>query len=119
MRKAQAQIKIGGESLVKRTLLKFALTGCFLAAQPLAASAALPDQEKLAAPGLTQPVTILKDHWGISHIYAKNEHDLFFAQGYNAARDRLFQFEMFRRRAEGTLSEILGPKELNRDIGAR
>ena len=103
---------------MKYILLKFALTGCFLAA-PLAAHAALPAQEKLAAPGLAQPVEILKDHWGISHIYAKNEHDLFFAQGYNGARDRLFQFELFRRRAEGTLSEILGPKELNRDIGAR
>jgi acyl-homoserine lactone acylase PvdQ len=41
--------------------------------------------------GLKESVEILKDRWGISHIYAKNESDLFFAQGYNVARDRLFQ----------------------------
>jgi penicillin amidase len=86
---------------------------------PIAAHAALPAAEKLAAPGLTEPVQILKDKWGISHIYAKNENDLFFAQGYNAARDRLFQFELFRRRANGSLAEVLGPKEFTRDLGAR
>ena len=57
--------------------------------------------------------------WGISHIYAQTEHDLFFAQGYNAARDRIFQFEVWRRQATGTVSEILGPRELERDRGAR
>ncbi len=92
----------------------FALIGVWPGAQ-----AAVPAPENLSAPGLTAPVQILKDKWGISHIYAKNENDLFFAQGYNAARDRLFEFEIFRRRANGTIAEILGPKELNRDIGAR
>ena len=85
---------------------------------PLAADAAAPE-ETLSAPGLSQPVEILKDRWGISHIYAQNEQDLFFAQGYNAARDRLFQLEVWRRQATGTLAEILGPKELKRDIANR
>ncbi|HWY64441.1 MAG TPA: penicillin acylase family protein [Rhizomicrobium sp.] len=80
---------------------------------------AAPVQETLAAPGLAQPVEILKDHWGISHIYAKSEDDLFFAQGYNAARDRTFQLEMWRRQATGSLAEILGKKELKRDIANR
>ena len=102
------------------TILKSIVAACLTSlVMPLAAHAALPAEEKLLAPGLTQPVQILKDHWGISHIYAKNENDLFFAQGYNAARDRLFQFELFRRRAEGSLAEVLGPKEVTRDIGAR
>ena len=70
-------------------------------------------------PGLGEPVEILRDPWGIAHIYAKNEHDLFFAQGYNAARDRLFQLELWRRSATGTVAEILGPAELKRDVGAR
>jgi penicillin G amidase len=87
------------------------------------AEAATPSEtlksENLAMPGLTQPVEIIKDHWGISHIYAKNESDLFFAQGFNAARDRLFQLELWRRQATGTVSEILGPRELKRDIGNR
>ena len=69
--------------------------------------------------GLSQPVEIIRDRWGINHIYAQNEPDLFFAQGYAAARDRLFQFEMWRRQATGTVSEILGRRELARDRGAR
>ncbi|HEY7699628.1 MAG TPA: penicillin acylase family protein, partial [Vicinamibacteria bacterium] len=73
----------------------------------------------LSVSGLQEPVEILTDRWGVAHIYARNEHDLFFAQGYNAARDRLFQFEMWRRQATGTVSEILGRRELARDIGAR
>jgi len=69
--------------------------------------------------GLDQPVEVLVDRWGISHIYAETEHDLFFAQGWNAARDRLFQLELWRRQATGTVSEILGERELERDIGTR
>jgi penicillin amidase len=73
----------------------------------------------LKVPGLTDTVEILVDHWGIPHIYAKNQHDLFFAQGYNAARDRLFQLEIWRRRVTGTMAEIQGSRALDRDIGAR
>jgi penicillin G amidase len=69
--------------------------------------------------GLSEPVEVLRDRWGINHIYAKNEADLFFVQGYTAARDRLFQFELWRRQATGTVAEILGRKELKRDIGTR
>lgn len=69
--------------------------------------------------GLSEPVEILRDQWGVNHIYAKNQHDLFFAQGYAAAKDRLFQFEIWRRQATGTVAEILGPDELKRDIGTR
>ena len=75
--------------------------------------------EELSMPGLHEPVEILHDRWGIAHIYAENEHDLFFAQGYSAARDRLFQFELWRRQATGTVAEILGRRELDRDIGTR
>ncbi len=66
-----------------------------------------------------QPVEIIRDRWGINHIYAKNEHDLFFAQGYAAAQDRLFQFEIWRRQATGTVAELLGPQEVKRDMGTR
>ncbi len=75
--------------------------------------------ETLRIPGVSEPVEIIKDRWGISHIYAKNERDLFFAQGYNAARDRLFQLELWRRQATGTVAEMLGARELKRDIGTR
>lgn len=75
--------------------------------------------EKLRAAGLRQTVDIRRDRWGIAHIYAQNEHDLFFAQGYMAATDRLFQLELWRRQATGTVAELLGPQELKRDIGLR
>src|SRR5665213_89484 len=81
--------------------------------------AAQPASQTLTAAGLHQPVEIVRDHWGIAHIYAKDEHDLFFAQGYNVAHDRLFQLEMWRRQATGTGAEILGPTEVERDTGDR
>lgn len=84
-----------------------------LAAQSAASS------DTLSLAGLTEAVEIVRDRWGINHIYAKNERDLFFAQGYAAARDRTFQFELWRRQATGTLAEVLGKRELKRDIGAR
>ena len=68
--------------------------------------------EELTVAGLNEPVEILRDRWGIAHIYARNEHDLFFAQGFNVARDRLFQLELWRRQATGTLAEIQGPRAL-------
>ncbi len=64
-------------------------------------------------------VEVIVDQWGVPHIFARTEGDLFFGQGFNAARDRLFQFEIWRRQATGTVAEILGRRELKRDIGAR
>ncbi|MEL7118895.1 MAG: penicillin acylase family protein [Bacteroidota bacterium] len=69
--------------------------------------------------GLEKPVEILVDQWGVPHIYAETEHDLFFAQGFYAAKDRLFQFEIWRRQSTGTVAEILGSRELKRDKGTR
>src|SRR5690242_18289791 len=89
------------------------------AAAAIHAAPAAPTARPLAVDGLREPVDLLRDRWGVNHIYAKNEDDLFFAQGYAAARDRLFQFELWRRQATGTVAEILGRKELKRDIGAR
>ena len=77
------------------------------------------DKDGPRLPGLEKSVEIIRDKWGINHIYAQNQHDLFYAQGYAAAKDRLFQFEIWRRQATGTVAELLGPRELNRDIGTR
>ncbi|MEA1896626.1 MAG: penicillin acylase family protein [Bacteroidota bacterium] len=76
-------------------------------------------QESKILEGLESNVEVIRDQYGINHIYAKNQKDLFFAQGYCAASDRLFQFEIWRRQATGTLAEILGERELKRDIGTR
>jgi penicillin amidase len=77
------------------------------------------ESKTLSIKGIEKPVEIIKDRWGISHIFAQSQKDLFFAQGFNVARDRLFQLEIWRRQATGTLSEILGSRALQRDIGAR
>ena len=77
------------------------------------------NQTNYTISGLEEPVEIIRDEWGINHIYANNQHDLFFAQGYAAAKDRLFQFEIWRRQATGTVAELLGERELKRDIGTR
>jgi len=77
------------------------------------------DETQIKVNGLTSSVEIIRDQWGINHIYARNQNDLFFAQGYAAAKDRLFQFEIWRRQSLGTVSELLGPEELPRDVGTR
>jgi penicillin amidase len=69
--------------------------------------------------GIKETVKVIRDKWGVNHIYAKNETDLFFTQGYCAAKDRLFQFEIWRRQATGTTAEIFGEREYKRDLGAR
>jgi penicillin amidase len=69
--------------------------------------------------GLQEEVEIMIDPFGVPHIYAKNENDMFFAQGFQAASDRLFQFEMWRRQARGLLSDIFGERELEKDIASR
>jgi len=73
----------------------------------------------LSIPGISDSIEIIKDKHGISHIFAKNQADLFFAQGFNAASDRLFQLEIWRRRALGLMAEIQGEKAIKHDIGSR
>lgn len=69
--------------------------------------------------GISDEVEVLRDNYGINHIYANNQDDMFFMQGYLAAKDRLFQFEIWRRQATGTVSEVFGEEEIDRDIGTR
>lgn len=73
----------------------------------------------LQLPGLQKPVTVFRDPWGIPHIYAETQEDLFFAQGFVAAQDRLFQMEIWRRSGEGRLAEVVGPQAVERDRFAR
>lgn len=70
-------------------------------------------------PGLEAPVEIRVDRWGVPHIYAASAGDLFLAQGYNAARDRLWQIDLWRRRGLGLLAEAFGPEFVERDTAAR
>ncbi len=65
--------------------------------------------------GLRGETEIIRDRWGVPHIYAANLHDLFFAVGYAQAQDRLWQMEFNRRLGSGTLSEVLGEPALEFD----
>lgn len=78
-----------------------------------------PPNGHLRHAGLRAPVEIIRDEWGVPHIYAANEHDLFFAQGFAHAQDRLFQMDLYRRLGLGRLSEVTGPSSLALDKFAR
>nr|MDO8110537.1 penicillin acylase family protein [Candidatus Sigynarchaeota archaeon] len=65
--------------------------------------------------GLSSLVEIIRDKWGVPHVYAKNNHDLFMAFGFVHAQDRFWQMEVNRRGAAGTLSEVLGKASLDTD----
>src|ERR1700691_274861 len=80
------------------------------------ARGALPPLDgKLQVPGLTASVEVLRDDHGIPTIDAANLDDLFFAQGYVTAQDRLFQMDGMRRYAAGELAEVVGPDVLEHD----
>ena len=70
-------------------------------------------------PGLRDSVQVIRDRWGVPHIYAQNIDDLFFAQGFVQAQDRLWQMDMYRRTWSGELAEILGPAYVAHDRLAR
>ena len=81
-----------------------------------AANAALPVLDGDArAPGLSAPVTVRRDAHGVPHIDAATQDDLFLAQGYVTAQDRLWQMDLYRRNADGTLAAILGPSLVKHD----
>jgi len=90
---------------------------------PPAVSAAVaplpPVSGSLVLSGISEPVRVVRDRWGVPHIYARNEHDLFFAQGFVQAQDRLFQMDLWRRSAQGRLSEVLGLNFVERDAATR
>ncbi|HIC53438.1 MAG TPA: penicillin acylase family protein, partial [Gemmatimonadetes bacterium] len=101
------------------------LAGCAAPAAPPQSLAELASRSlaqidgELEIPGLREAVEIIRDEWGIPHIYAQNDDDLFFAQGYVMAQDRLWQMEMWRRWHEGRLAEIFGPDALAYDRRTR
>lgn len=81
----------------------------------VAQTSAPPAQKTLSVPGLREPVTVRRDGRGIPYIEAKNHHDLYFAQGFVTASDRLWQMDVFRRNARGQLAEIFGTATLEED----
>ncbi len=105
-------------------MLMVAIVGCSALSSPqsleaLANRSLSRIDGELEIPGLREQVEVIRDEWGIPHIYARNDDDLFFAQGYVMAQDRLWQMEMWRRWRSGRLAEIFGPEALDYDRRTR
>ncbi|MDA0992860.1 MAG: penicillin acylase family protein [Proteobacteria bacterium] len=79
----------------------------------------LAENQSYTVDGLEQPAEIIVDEWGVPHIYASTHYDTFFVQGFNAARDRLWQIDTWRRRGLGQLSEVFGEQYLQQDRASR
>src|SRR5438552_17566162 len=97
----------------RRTNLRIRVLACLAwlpALLPLAACAA---QETMAVDG--QTVTILRDRYGVPHIFAASERAAYWANGYAIAEDRMAQMEKYRRAARGELAELVGPTALPSD----
>lgn len=92
-----------------------------LAAAPTTAGQAGKDTDSdvVRIPGLQSIASIVRDRDGLAHIQAVNRHDLYFLQGWVHAQDRLFQMDVSRRTADGTLAELLGPGALPQDVQTR
>ena len=81
--------------------------------------AAPSDSIEYSVAGLSAEAEIIVDQYGVPHIYANDHYDVFFVQGFNAARDRLWQIDLWKRRGLGQLSEVLGDSYLEQDKAAR
>lgn len=91
----------------------------FAAAALLASASQAGAQDARSVAGLGQPAEIRIDRWGVAHIYAASVRDAFFLQGYNAARDRLWQIDLWRKRGLGLLAADFGPAYVEQDRAAR
>lgn len=104
-------------------LAGYVLAGCARPAEPrsptgldeLARQSLAQIDGRIAVQGLKGEVDVLRDGWGVPHIYAQDEDDLFFAQGFVVAQDRLWQMEIWRRTAEGRVAELVGPAGVRHD----
>ena len=93
--------------------------GATVAARRLMRRPVPPPSGRAVLQGLSAPVEVIRDTWGVPHIYAANNDDLFFAQGFVQAQDRLFQMDLNRRLGLGRLAEITGPLGVAFDKFAR
>ncbi|WP_127170180.1 penicillin acylase family protein [Xanthomonas sp. BRIP62415] len=84
-----------------------------------AATTPTPTHATLHVAGLEQPAQIRVDRWGVAHLYARTDNDAFFVQGFNVARDRLFQLDLLRRKGLGHLADAFGPAYVEQDRAAR
>lgn len=103
--------------MVVRVALALFLGALLLPGQPVVSPVA--PATPVAVAGLERPVQVLVDQWGVPHIYAERHYDAFIAQGFAAARDRLWQMDLWRKRGLGEMAKDLGPGYVESDRMAR
>ena len=104
-------------SLGAVALAALTLTGC--ASGPAGTQTATRPSSSFAVPGLEKPAKVLVDRWGVPHLYAGTLYDAFVAQGFIAARDRLWQMDLWRKRGLGEMAKDFGPAWVESDRAAR
>ena len=114
MKRRRPRLRAVGMALVLVVLLAVVGALAFLIYRP---QATLDGDYRLL--GLDERGEIVRDRYGVPHIYAQTAHDLFFLQGYAIAQDRLFQLDLLRRTGRGRLSEVLGEAGLETDTFIR
>jgi penicillin amidase len=108
--------RAGKIAAVALVLLACALAAGYAAVRHLM-GASLPEYDgTVMLPGLESKVTVYRDAFGVPHLYAENERDLYLATGYVMAQDRLWQMDLMRRVTTGRLSEILGEDMVDTDL---
>lgn len=103
----------------RKSLLPLAIACSLSLSNAAAVADSSPPTSVYEVEGLGSEVEILIDRWGVPHIYAASLDDVFFGQGWNAARDRLWQLDLWKRRGDGTLAEVFGPEFVDKDRAAR
>ncbi|MDQ0035301.1 penicillin amidase [Variovorax boronicumulans] len=98
-------------------LAAIALAGC--ASGPSVSDTPSRPSSSFAVPGLEKPAEVLVDRWGVPHLYAGTLYDAFVAQGFIAARDRLWQMDLWRKRGLGEMAKDFGPAWVESDRAAR
>lgn len=102
---------------VLASLTVLVLAGC--ASGPPDAKTPTRPSSSFAVPGLEKPAEVLVDRWGVPHLYAGTLYDAFVAQGFIAARDRLWQMDLWRKRGLGEMAKDFGPAWVENDRAAR
>jgi penicillin amidase len=98
---------------------RLAIVALVLLLVPAVAATAKGEPGSVGLSGLEGPARVVRDADGVAHVLADSRHDLFFLQGTVHAQDRLFQMDVRRRQADGTLAELLGPAALPTDVQLR
>src|SRR5262245_54834444 len=99
--------------------LFFSVSACSRPAPAPPPPATAPTSGAVVIDGLSAPVRIVRDSCVVPHIFASTTEDLFFAQGFVQASERLFQMDLWRRASQGRLAEVLGSNFIGRDAMTR